>query len=121
MPALRSWMAPRRISSPVTRIAARGEPGGSADAPDLRRGDDPGAALAAEVLLLAGDFGGAILEWSTRLENLKARIYPLGVPDRFIEHGKREELLAELGISAEGIQGTVLRLTREASQLRAAP
>jgi 1-deoxy-D-xylulose-5-phosphate synthase len=27
----------------------------------------------------------------------------LGIPDRFIEHGERGELLAELGLSAEKI------------------
>jgi 1-deoxy-D-xylulose-5-phosphate synthase len=70
---------------------------------------------------LAGGFGSAILEFSTRVPHARARIHPVAVPDRFVEHGKRELLLAELGISAEGIRDCVLRLTREAAKLRTAP
>ncbi len=50
-----------------------------------------------------GGFGSAVLElagdrgWDTR--NLRR----LGLPDCFIEHGDRNELLAEQGLSAEGI------------------
>ncbi len=52
---------------------------------------------------LMGGFGSAVLElasdhgWDTR--NLRR----MGIPDRFVEHGEREELLADLGLSAEGI------------------
>ena len=31
------------------------------------------------------------------------RVRRLGVPDRFIEHGAREELLDDLGLNAQGI------------------
>ncbi len=60
---------------------------------------------------LQGGFGSAVLEaacangWDTR----KARI--LGIPDRFIEHGERNELLAEIGIDAEGIAKTCRMLS----------
>ena len=41
-------------------------------------------------------------------------ILRLGLPDRFVEHGERAELLADLGLDADGICGTVLRaLNRE--------
>jgi 1-deoxy-D-xylulose-5-phosphate synthase len=30
----------------------------------------------------------------------------LGIPDRFIEHAERGELLADLGLDAEGIAST---------------
>ena len=55
---------------------------------------------------LAGGFGSAVLEaachhgWDTRILRI------LGIPDRFIEHGDRNELLAEIGIDAAGIAGT---------------
>jgi 1-deoxy-D-xylulose-5-phosphate synthase len=38
----------------------------------------------------------------------------LGLPDRFVEHGERNELLAELGLDAEGIATTCRRLAGRA-------
>ena len=55
---------------------------------------------------LAGGFGSAVLEaacqhgWDTRILRI------LGIPDRFIEHGDRNELLAEIGIDPAGIART---------------
>ncbi len=52
---------------------------------------------------LIGGFGSAVLEaacahgWDTRI------MRTLGIPDRFIEHGDRNELMAELGLDANGI------------------
>lgn len=52
---------------------------------------------------LMGGFGSAVLElasdrgWDTR------HLRRLGIPDCFVEHGEREELLAELGLSPAGI------------------
>jgi 1-deoxy-D-xylulose-5-phosphate synthase len=34
----------------------------------------------------------------------------MGIPDRFVEHGERGELLAELGLTAEGIAREATRL-----------
>ena len=36
----------------------------------------------------------------------------LGLPDRFVAHGSREELLAEVGLDAEGITARIRRLCR---------
>jgi 1-deoxy-D-xylulose-5-phosphate synthase len=30
-------------------------------------------------------------------------VTPLGLPDRFVEHGSREQLLAECGLDTEGL------------------
>ncbi len=66
---------------------------------------------------LAGGFGSAVLEaaidagWDAR------RLRRLGLPDRFIEHGGRGELLADLGLDAEGIARTCLALTGKADML----
>lgn len=52
---------------------------------------------------LMGGFGSAVLEtacqhgWDTR------SLRTLGLPDRFIEHGERNDLLADLGLDAAGI------------------
>nr|MBA3484956.1 hypothetical protein [Pirellulales bacterium] len=34
----------------------------------------------------------------------------LGIPDRYIEHGERDELLADLGMDVPGIVATCQRL-----------
>jgi len=36
----------------------------------------------------------------------------MGIPDRFIEHGSRKELLREMGLDAEGIEARVRRLAQ---------
>ncbi|MCG3177230.1 MAG: 1-deoxy-D-xylulose-5-phosphate synthase [Candidatus Omnitrophica bacterium] len=66
---------------------------------------------------IAGGFGGAVLEL---LESRSAEIGParpevrvLALPDRFIEHGRREDLLAEHGLSAQAVRTTVLTALRE--------
>jgi len=33
----------------------------------------------------------------------------IGLPDRFVPHGKREELLEEIGMSAEAVAAEVAR------------
>ena len=48
---------------------------------------------------LAG-FGSAVLEV---LDDSPARVLRLGIPDRFVDHGKRELLLDEVGLSAEHV------------------
>ena len=39
-----------------------------------------------------------------------SRIRRLGIPDYFVEHGERSELLADLGLDAEGIASTCREL-----------
>ncbi|NPB06553.1 MAG: 1-deoxy-D-xylulose-5-phosphate synthase [Aquificae bacterium] len=51
---------------------------------------------------LAGGFGSAVLEFFARKGILK-RVVTLGIPDRFIEHGKQDLLRRKLGLDAEGI------------------
>ncbi|HTL71144.1 MAG TPA: 1-deoxy-D-xylulose-5-phosphate synthase, partial [Candidatus Eisenbacteria bacterium] len=59
---------------------------------------------------LTGGFGGAVLEALGKHQAFgKLKIRTLGIPDRFIEHGKRETLMDGLGLSAEKIRQDVLR------------
>lgn len=52
---------------------------------------------------LEGGFGSALLE-AANAAGLDARhIVRLGIPDRFVEHAERGELLAELGLDVDGI------------------
>lgn len=59
--------------------------------------------LSLEEASLMGGFGSAVLElacdrgWDTR------HMRRLGIPDLFVEHGARAELLADLGMSVEGV------------------
>jgi 1-deoxy-D-xylulose-5-phosphate synthase len=56
---------------------------------------------------LEGGFGSALLE-AANAAGLDTRgIVRLGIPDRFIEHAERPELLAELGLDVAGLCRTV--------------
>jgi 1-deoxy-D-xylulose-5-phosphate synthase len=52
---------------------------------------------------LMGGFGSAVLEAASEAGLSTAHLRRLGIPDQFIEHGEREELLADLGLDAAGI------------------
>ncbi len=51
----------------------------------------------------AGGFGSALLEAAADANLDTSRIQRIGIPDEFIEHGERAELLADLGLDAGGI------------------
>jgi len=52
---------------------------------------------------LMGGFGSAVLEAANEMNLDTSRIRRLGIPDRFIEHAERSELLADLGLDSRGI------------------
>jgi 1-deoxy-D-xylulose-5-phosphate synthase len=52
---------------------------------------------------LEGGFGSALLEAANAAGLDTRQIVRLGIPDRFVEHGERHELLADLGLDCEGI------------------
>ena len=53
--------------------------------------------------LLEGGFGSAVLEAANEAGLDTANDSRLGMPDRYIEHGERGELLADLGLDPPGI------------------
>jgi 1-deoxy-D-xylulose-5-phosphate synthase len=63
---------------------------------------------------LEGGFGSAVLEAANAAGLDTRNIVRRGVPDRFIEHGDRAELLAEVGLDAKGLADAVRRF-REAA------
>ena len=56
--------------------------------------------------MIAGGFGSAVLEHAAR-RGTPARIRLLGIPDRFLEHAGRAEILADLGLDTDGIVRSV--------------
>ena len=56
--------------------------------------------------VLMGGFGSAVLEAASDAGLDTSRIVRLGIPDRYIEHGDRSTLLADLGLSSQGIAET---------------
>lgn len=54
-----------------------------------------------------GGFGSAVLEALAAAGITGLRVECMGIPDRFIEHGTRDDLLAELGLCPEGIAARV--------------
>jgi 1-deoxy-D-xylulose-5-phosphate synthase len=59
--------------------------------------------ITVEEASLMGGFGSAVLEAATDAGLNTSHIRRLGIPDRFIEHAERNELLADLGLDPEGI------------------
>lgn len=63
---------------------------------------------------LMGGFGSAVMEAVCRRGMELKPMKMLGLPDEFIEHGDREELLSSLGLDAKGIAATCMRLAERA-------
>jgi 1-deoxy-D-xylulose-5-phosphate synthase len=56
--------------------------------------------------VLDGGFGSAVLELLSD-EKINIPVKRLGLPSKFIEHGKRGEILAEYGLSVKGISDII--------------
>ena len=64
---------------------------------------------------LAGGFGSAVLEAACDAGLDTGKIRRLGIGDHFVEHAARKELLAGLGLDADGIAETCRQLATSAS------
>jgi 1-deoxy-D-xylulose-5-phosphate synthase len=60
---------------------------------------------------LVGGFGSAVLELAAEAGLDTSRVRRLGIPDKFIEHAERSELLADLGLDPAGIAAACRSLT----------
>jgi 1-deoxy-D-xylulose-5-phosphate synthase len=63
-----------------------------------------------EEAALMGGFGSAVLEAAADAGVDASHVRRLGIPDHYIEHGERDELLADLGMDVDGIVATCQRL-----------
>ena len=68
-------------------------------------GETP-ATITVEEGSVNGGFGEAVLELASEA-NLAGRVRVLGIPDRFVPHGSRTKLLAELGLDEMGLVSAV--------------
>ena len=59
-------------------------------------------------------FGSAVLEV---LDDNPVRVLRLGIPDRFIDHGKRELLLDDIGLTPERVAARTVRALRRPSRM----
>jgi 1-deoxy-D-xylulose-5-phosphate synthase len=69
-----------------------------------------GFVITIEENALIGGFGSAVLEVAARLGLNTERFRVLAIPDHFVEHGERDELLAEMLLDAAGLVRTALNL-----------
>lgn len=64
---------------------------------------ESGFVITVEEGTLCGGFGSAVLESANAAGINTQYLKRMGIPDRFIEHGHRQELLADLGLDVAGI------------------
>lgn len=76
------------------------------------RASQLGFVLTIEENALMGGFGSAVMEVAAKHGLNTERFRILGIPDVFVEHGDREELLADLGLDAGGLVKAALELGR---------
>jgi 1-deoxy-D-xylulose-5-phosphate synthase len=62
---------------------------------------------------LQGGFGSAILEWM-EAEGVQVPVRRMGLPDAFVTHGTRAQLLAEVGLTAEALAQVIQENQRQA-------
>jgi len=69
----------------------------------LKAISDSGFVITVEESTLCGGFGSAVLEAANDAGLRTDHIKRLGIPDRFIEHGERSELLADISLDVDGL------------------
>ncbi len=75
------------------------------------------ALVTVEEAALAGGFGSAVLEAACAQRLDTSHIQRIGVPDQFIQHGERAQLLTDLKLDAAGIAATCLELIKHPQQV----
>lgn len=58
--------------------------------------------------VVSGGFGSAVLEYMHRENVAGVKVMCIGLPDQFIEHGSREELLRKYHMTPDGIAETIM-------------
>ena len=79
----------------------------------LRAVGECGFVVTVEEGALAGGFGSAVVEAACDAGLDTSAVRRLGIPDQFVEHGERDELLADLGLDVAGIARTCQELANK--------
>lgn len=77
--------------------------------------EETGFVVTVEEAALDGGFGSAVVEAAADMQLNAAATRRMGIPDRYIEHGDRNELLADLGLNSQGIAAACRELARQES------
>jgi 1-deoxy-D-xylulose-5-phosphate synthase len=75
------------------------------------------AVVTVEEGTLEGGFGSAVLEACNTAGIDSRNLVRSGIPDRFIEHGDRNELLSDLGLDAQGLADAMRRKVKAVADL----
>ncbi|QDT83576.1 1-deoxy-D-xylulose-5-phosphate synthase [Gimesia chilikensis] len=78
---------------------------------------ESGFVITVEEGTLCGGFGSAVLESANEAGINTQHLRRLGIPDRFIEHGHRGELLADLGLDVAGISAAAREMAQQSRLL----
>lgn len=74
---------------------------------------DVGVIITVEDNVLAGGFGSAVMEYINGQQFNWVKLLRMGLPDQFIEHGKRTELLQKYQLDAAGIANSAVSFLRQ--------
>ena len=72
-----------------------------------------------EEAALIGGFGSAVLEFAAERRLNTSHVCRLGIPDIFVEHGERVELLSDLGLDAEGVYRACKDMAQDTANMEA--
>lgn len=74
---------------------------------------ESGFVITIEESTLCGGFGSAVLESANDAGLNTNHLRRLGIPDHFVEHGNRNELLSDLGLDVNGIMATAREMAEK--------
>lgn len=66
-----------------------------------------------EEAMLMGGFGSALLEAANEMKLDTTKVHRIGIPDEFVEHQDRSEVLAELKLDANGVAETCREIAKQ--------
>lgn len=82
----------------------------------LKAIQETGFVITVEESTLAGGFGSAVLEAANDAGLPTQHLRRLGIPDRYIEHGERSELLADLGLDVAGLMSAAHQMAQRRAE-----
>ena len=86
----------------------------------IRKSIETGFLITAEENSREGGFGSAVLEAANRMQLSTNRVRVLAIPDEFVEHGDRSELLKEMLLDAAGMHKVAIELHQNQSTVASA-